>query len=123
MAGYWPNKKPFRRAARWDGVFPLFRSVGEPGDDLAALRDCIAFVRDERGNDDFDVVHLAPPTPGNDPDRAREIVEPYAEAGVSWWLERFTPDSFGAGWKGSWPFEAMLGRLVQGPPSLPEADT
>jgi hypothetical protein len=119
VAGYWPNKKPFRRAARWDGVFPLFRAGDEPGDDLAALRDCIAFVRDERGNDDFDVVHLAPPTPGNDPDRAREIVEPFAEAGVSWWLERFTPDSFGAGWKGSWPFEAMLDRLVQGPPSLP----
>ncbi len=22
VAGYWPNKRPFRRAARWDGVYP-----------------------------------------------------------------------------------------------------
>ena len=23
VAATWPNKRPFRRAARWDGVFPL----------------------------------------------------------------------------------------------------
>ena len=81
----------------------------------------IAFVRDQRGNQDFDVVHLAPPTPGNDPERARAIVAPYQEVGVSWWLERFTPDCFGSDWKGSWPYEAMVDRLVQGPPPLPAA--
>jgi alkanesulfonate monooxygenase SsuD/methylene tetrahydromethanopterin reductase-like flavin-dependent oxidoreductase (luciferase family) len=28
VAGRWPNRRPFRRAARWDGVFPLFEGVG-----------------------------------------------------------------------------------------------
>lgn len=118
IAGYWPNKKPFLRAARWDGVFPLLRTGGEPGSDVQELRDCVKFVRDARGNDDFDVVHLGSPTPGDDPERAREIVAPYAEAGATWWLERFTPDAFGASWKGKWPFEAMLKRLAQGPPPV-----
>ena len=118
VAGYWPNKKPFKRAARWDGVFPLFRAGGDPGSDLDALRDCVKFVRDARGNDDFDVIHLAAPTPGNEPERAREIVVPYAEAGATWWLERFTPDEFGGGWKGKWPFEKMLERVAQGPPPV-----
>src|SRR5215470_15352683 len=40
VAGYWPHRPPFRRAARWDGVFPLFGT--EQGDTLdqfkAALR-------------------------------------------------------------------------------------
>lgn len=24
IAGFWPNKKPFRRGARWDGIMPVF---------------------------------------------------------------------------------------------------
>ena len=27
VAGRWPNRRPFRRAARWDGVFPVFEGV------------------------------------------------------------------------------------------------
>ena len=27
VGGNWPNKKPFRRAAKWDGVFPLERGL------------------------------------------------------------------------------------------------
>ena len=121
VAGYWPNRKPFRRAAKWDGVFPLFRAGGESGDDVKALRECVQYVKDQRGNEDFDVVHLASPTPGNRPEQAREMVEPYAEAGATWWLERFTPDEFGGTWTGKWPFEAMLERLAAGPPPVSAA--
>ena len=28
VAGRWPNRRPFRRAAQWDGVFPVFEGVG-----------------------------------------------------------------------------------------------
>jgi alkanesulfonate monooxygenase SsuD/methylene tetrahydromethanopterin reductase-like flavin-dependent oxidoreductase (luciferase family) len=28
VGGFWPNKSPLRRAARWDGVFPLGRGLG-----------------------------------------------------------------------------------------------
>lgn len=30
VAGMWPNRRPFRRAARWDGVFPIAVRDGEP---------------------------------------------------------------------------------------------
>ena len=29
VAGFWPNKKPFQRAARWDGVMPVFFAGGD----------------------------------------------------------------------------------------------
>ncbi len=31
IGGFWPHRRPMRRAARWDGVAPLFRS-GTHGD-------------------------------------------------------------------------------------------
>lgn len=49
VAATWPNKRPFRRAARWDGVFPL--KVGPTGfvdmsyDDIA---DMMTYVRAHR---------------------------------------------------------------------------
>lgn len=121
IAGGWPARRPFRRAARWDGAFPLFGWRGAAGDHLDAARDCIAFLREERGRnalpwEGFDVVHLSAPTPGDDPARGAEIAAPFAEAGVTWWLERITPDEFGAEWAGPWPGEAMNERVRQGPP-------
>jgi len=50
--------------------------------------------------------------------RAAEIAAPFAEAGVTWWLERLTPDEFGAAWSGVWPEGAMRERVRQGPPRL-----
>lgn len=49
VAGMWPNKRPFRRAARYEGVFPINISSGDMGPmtsgDLAAMHD---FVRSHR---------------------------------------------------------------------------
>jgi len=56
-----------------------------------------------------------PPCAG-DPAEERERIAPYAEAGVTWWLERITPDEFGGDWRGTWPFEAMRERIRRGPP-------
>ena len=115
VAGYWPNEAPFRRAAGWDGVFPLFLE----GRGLDGLREVVRFISERRGSTaPFDVVYLGPTSPGDDPARGAEVVAPYAEAGATWWLERLTPDQFGADWRGDWPFEAMRGRVMQGPPRL-----
>ena len=46
IGGNWPNRRPFRRAARWDGVVPE-RVDGElptPAD----VRDVLAFIAEER---------------------------------------------------------------------------
>src|SRR5580692_8444584 len=51
VGGRWPNKAPFRRAARWDGVMPTHRDYGlgetMPPDELrAALR----YTREQRSS-------------------------------------------------------------------------
>ena len=78
-----------RRAARWDGVVPLFVNArhGEvpPVDEV---RDLVAYVdrhREDRRRP-FDVV-LGGRTPG-DRVKAGAVIRPLAEAGATWWDER-----------------------------------
>jgi hypothetical protein len=90
VAGYWPNKRPFRRAVRWDGVAPAKRPAtpgAMPGllmpDEMGEMLD---FVRSERESDaPFDVA-MSLFTPA-DPGQARDMREAYAEAGATWLLE------------------------------------
>ncbi|NYD48405.1 hypothetical protein BJY14_004388 [Actinomadura luteofluorescens] len=46
IAGFWPNRRPMRRAARWDGAVPLF-GPGSHGraPDVEDVRDLAAYVR------------------------------------------------------------------------------
>lgn len=74
VAMRWPNRAPLRRAARYDGVFPIEL---EPAD----LPGLIAEVRGQRTTEAaFDVVTRG--APGADP-------APWAAAGATWWLEAF----------------------------------
>lgn len=118
VAGYWPNKPPFRRAARWDGLFPLFPEADD-AEILPLFRDAVAFVREQRGDNPapFDVLHRGI-TPGDDPARAVEIVAPFAEAGATWWAEAIHPQRFGVDWGGEWPLDALRERIRQGPPRV-----
>src|SRR5450432_652641 len=55
VAGVWPFKKPFQRAARWDGICPLKGSyqVMQPDD----IREIVAYMQQFRTNDEpFDVL-------------------------------------------------------------------
>jgi hypothetical protein len=109
VAGQWPNRRPFRRAARWDGVFPTHRDVGFndliPVDELRAI---VAYTQEHRAADagPLDVI-MEGTTPG-EADRAGEIVAPYADAGLTWWVER-------TGWFRG-PLEDMRSRIQAGPP-------
>ncbi len=85
IAGMWPNKRPFRRAARWDGVFPIdpvkFWLPPE------AFVDIVAYVQRHRDHDGpFDVINSGE-TSGTDSDADTRKVRAYADAGVTWWLE------------------------------------
>lgn len=85
VGGNWPNKNPFRRAARWDGVTPL--KAGAGWDVMMSpeeLRDLVDFIAGERGNREFEVAFT-----GQSPAGAggRDVVAPYQEAGATWWLE------------------------------------
>ena len=118
VAGWWPNKPPLRRAARWDGV--LAGTWGAPftPDDL---RDLVAYVmRHRTATTPFEVV-ASGHTPGDDPASARAQVAPYAAAGATWWIEGLNPWRWGASWEESWPAEGtarMRQRVEQGPPRL-----
>jgi alkanesulfonate monooxygenase SsuD/methylene tetrahydromethanopterin reductase-like flavin-dependent oxidoreductase (luciferase family) len=68
------NRKPLRRAARYEGVFPV--EVGSP-DELAELVAGVAGARDGGLPPGYDVAVAYPP--GTDP-------APYAAAGATWWL-------------------------------------
>ncbi len=96
IAAYWPARRPLARAARFDGLFMLFRD-GAPGD-AAQLAQAVDFVRARRASDaPFDVVHLVDPgTPA----------EPYGRAGATWLLERLAHDV---------PLERCRERIAAGP--------
>jgi alkanesulfonate monooxygenase SsuD/methylene tetrahydromethanopterin reductase-like flavin-dependent oxidoreductase (luciferase family) len=76
IAARWPNRKPLRRAAQWDGVFPI--DLNSP-DDLAEIVD---FVQAERPDPTapYDVAVENPA--GEDP-------APWEAAGATWCLTDF----------------------------------
>lgn len=88
VAGEWPNKPPFRRAARWDGMFPSVRGLSV--DEMMSphdLRQIVQFTREQRKPDEpFDVA-LGGYTPAGDHENAVAIVDAYVDAGMTWWLE------------------------------------
>jgi hypothetical protein len=102
VAGTWPAKPGFRRAARWDGTFPTFRGLGH-GDNVAPelLAEAVGFVREHRAPDagPFDVV-LEGSTPG-------APLDEYVEAGLTWWVEKL------GWWRGD--LEATRRRILAGP--------
>jgi alkanesulfonate monooxygenase SsuD/methylene tetrahydromethanopterin reductase-like flavin-dependent oxidoreductase (luciferase family) len=76
VAGTWPNRAPFRRAARHDGVFPLAADMSTPTP--ATLSEIVAYLRQHRPVDDsFEVVVMLSP----DSD-----VDAYRDAGATWSL-------------------------------------
>ncbi|MBN2304757.1 MAG: LLM class flavin-dependent oxidoreductase, partial [Anaerolineae bacterium] len=112
VGGFWPNKAPMRRAARWDGVFPLFYEL--EGDEVAHLRDTVAYVREHRDSDaPFDVIAMGS-TFDADPVPAAATVARYAEAGATWWLELLT--AWYPGCTELRTLDALRARVRQGPP-------
>jgi alkanesulfonate monooxygenase SsuD/methylene tetrahydromethanopterin reductase-like flavin-dependent oxidoreductase (luciferase family) len=109
VGGFWPHKRPFRRAARWDGAFPL-NSAGSytpPPDMLREIRDYIQQHRPS-GNP-FDLVIMGT-TPGDDPKAARKKLAAYTDSGLTWWMETLYR------WRNS--IEDMRRRIRQGPPQV-----
>ena len=104
VAGTWPAKPAFRRAARFDGLFPTFRDVGL-GQTVtpAVLADSVAYAQRHR---DASLPRLEVAVEGSSPSSA-PLAE-YADAGLTWWVES-------VGWFRGSPSE--MTRLVgAGPP-------
>jgi alkanesulfonate monooxygenase SsuD/methylene tetrahydromethanopterin reductase-like flavin-dependent oxidoreductase (luciferase family) len=112
VVGAWPSRKSMRRALRYDGVLAatVNGNAESPGVTPETIREIKAYA--EKNRDDatpFDIVWEGQ-TPGGDPERTASIVRPYAEAGVTWWIESpWTPPNE--------PEDLHL-RISQGPPRL-----
>ncbi len=86
IAAVWPNKKPFRRAARWDGVVPM---AADHMLTPAEIHDIVLYIQTYRTvATPFDVA-----CGGSSRDKssteAASMFSAYAEAGLTWWMEGF----------------------------------
>jgi len=102
VAGVWPGTRPFRRAARYDGIAPMARAMDAllTPDEVRDLRAYIA--RHRPSGAPFDVVL-------GGPDLAGEQYAAYAAAGVTWY-------QVGAGDADS--LDQARERLRRGPPRI-----
>jgi alkanesulfonate monooxygenase SsuD/methylene tetrahydromethanopterin reductase-like flavin-dependent oxidoreductase (luciferase family) len=111
VGGRWPARRPFRRAARWDGVMPTHadypRPTTAPATALAEIVDYVVAHRGEAGP--YDVV-MEGETPADRP-AASEMVDPYEGVGLTWWIEKL------GWWRGD--VDAAIQRIDAGPPAPP----
>ena len=106
VAGMWPNRRPFRRAARWDGIFATHEQVGHTETmTVEQLSEIVEYTRTHRAETEtsFEIV-IEGQTPGPD----SQIAAAYAQAGLTWWVEKL-------GWFRG-PLEEMRDRIESGPP-------
>ena len=106
----WPSMKSMRRALRCDGILPVKMNADRsfatvtPSD----IREIKAFIDKQRtATTPFDIV-IEGVTPGDNPEVMKAQLQPYAEAGMTWWIESM--------W-GSEQHEVFR-RIQQGPPCL-----
>ena len=105
-------------AARWDGVCPVKWGGSITPEEW---RELLAYIHKHRtAATPFDAVHSGA-TPGDDLAQAAELVAPYAEAGVTWWMEPVDPWRFGWSFEEPWNPKAndqIRERILQGPPQI-----
>ena len=111
VVGAWPRMKSMERVLRYDGLLPT--KPAAPGNDNRITPDDIraikAYIEAHRTlTTPFDIVWEGE-TPGDDPDRAVEIIQPFIDAGITWWTEtRWLTDDI----------DAIRTRIKQGPPRI-----
>lgn len=106
LAATWPNRKPFRRAARYEGVMAIredFVTALTPDE----VREIDAYVAAHRDSQDPFELCVGLNT-GDDPAADSDRAATYAEAGATLWMDGVFPPAE--------PFEAARARIRRGPP-------
>jgi len=95
VAGYWPNKRPFRRAARWDGAAPAEMDIRPDGFSIlpstpASMKLVKEYIDQHRTSDGpYDmIVSRALP---DDQGEAAAMVQEFEAAGVNWLMRDMLP--------------------------------
>ena len=112
VGGHWPHKPPARRAARWDGAVITTGAWDQPPEPgvIADMHGYIHAHRRDAGLDDqpFELV-IGGSSPANEV-AAHDILGSLADAGATWWDERFAIDTLGR-------LDAVRARVEHGPPA------
>jgi alkanesulfonate monooxygenase SsuD/methylene tetrahydromethanopterin reductase-like flavin-dependent oxidoreductase (luciferase family) len=112
VGGTWPgSRRPFERAARWDGVVPMRQDGRWEVADTAAVAARVRSLRGDTGP--FDVAVPGESDAGEE--RRTERFEEHEQAGATWWVEAVHPWRFGWTDGGRWPHAAMQERIDAGP--------
>jgi alkanesulfonate monooxygenase SsuD/methylene tetrahydromethanopterin reductase-like flavin-dependent oxidoreductase (luciferase family) len=110
---WWPNKKPFRRAARYDGIMPaapsFYGGEGEQGEQPTGTieeetRDLVDYYRDQTDGDPGEIL-----LPVDVPEAPPDYADLCREVGATWLL---TSDLLGDD-----DHDANLDRIRAGPPA------
>lgn len=110
VAGTWPGSRPFRRAARWDGVVPMRADGPWTVADTRDVQAAVAAYRDPEAGA-FDLVVPGESAPGS----ARQAAAPHADVGGTWWQENVVPWRYGWEAGDPLPVEQMQERILAGP--------
>jgi alkanesulfonate monooxygenase SsuD/methylene tetrahydromethanopterin reductase-like flavin-dependent oxidoreductase (luciferase family) len=89
VAGSWPNRKPFRRAARFDGVMAVSQEFTRPlsPNEVSAILTYVAEHRDSTRSFNLAIAMNTSDDASADAERAAA----YAAAGADWWQEGVIP--------------------------------
>ena len=82
IAGKWPNRAPFRRAARWDGAFPM--KVGDEQVTPAEVREVVGYLGKHREPEKPFDVSIFLEGMANRRGLRTGLIEEFAGAGVTW---------------------------------------
>lgn len=88
IGGGYPNPRPTRRAARWDGAAMYKETHGGPWEDMAP--DDVRALLAAAGDRPYTVA-VGGSGRGDDWEAEREHIRSVAEAGAEWWIEWFPP--------------------------------
>jgi len=102
VGGNWPNKKPFRRAAKYDGIFPLKAGGVDPQD----YKEILSYIGKYRESmESFDLVKSILTIKDKEHDA---YIHEFIDMGLDWLLEAFWPERCS--------LKEIQKRIEQGPP-------
>ncbi|HET7095553.1 MAG TPA: LLM class flavin-dependent oxidoreductase [Thermomicrobiales bacterium] len=106
----WPYPKSMARALRYDGILPNAAGPnGQMGEaSVEQIGEIVAYVREHRPATTPFAIVAQGVTPAADPAAAAAQVQPWRDAGATWWIE--------ADWTGDTSAAALRRRIAAGPP-------
>ena len=107
VGGIWPNKKPFQRAAQYDGVFPI-KIDGDENLSPNDYREIIKYIKQYRSSfDSYDIIKSIVSTGIKEED---EWINNYLDVGITWFVESM--------WPGRDSLDNFKKRISRGPPLI-----